>query len=279
MARRSCCGPPSRRSRSTSTCCIRRARAYLTAILDTDGRQWRPHGAARRRGLRAKEAGTSCFMIPRPSPSSPSSRGAPAKRGIEVLIEVHSLLQEAGRDRAPRWTGSTTSRCRRCCCTRCSPARRARAHWTEMRPNNAVTVLDTHDGIGVIDIGADQLDRSLKGLVPTRTSTTGQAHPRQQPRRAGRPPAPPRPTSTSTRSTAPTTTRSAATTAYLAARAVQFFLPGVPQVYYVGALAGENDMELLRRTRRGPRHQPPLLLAAPRSMPRCSGRWCSSCWS
>ena len=33
--------------------------------------------------------------------------------------------------------------------------------------------------------------------------------------------------------------------AYLLARAVQFFLPGVPQVYYVGLLAGENDMGLL----------------------------------
>jgi sucrose 6(F)-phosphate phosphorylase len=30
--------------------------------------------------------------------------------------------------------------------------------------------------------------------------------------------------------------------AYLAARAIQFFAPGVPQVYYVGLLAGENDM-------------------------------------
>jgi sucrose phosphorylase len=29
--------------------------------------------------------------------------------------------------------------------------------------------------------------------------------------------------------------------AYLAARALQFFVPGVPQVYYVGLLAGEND--------------------------------------
>ena len=29
--------------------------------------------------------------------------------------------------------------------------------------------------------------------------------------------------------------------AYLAARAIQFFAPGVPQVYYVGLLAGEND--------------------------------------
>jgi sucrose 6(F)-phosphate phosphorylase len=30
--------------------------------------------------------------------------------------------------------------------------------------------------------------------------------------------------------------------AYLTARAIQFFTPGVPQVYYVGLLAGENDV-------------------------------------
>ena len=35
---------------------------------------------------------------------------------------------------------------------------------------------------------------------------------------------------------------------YLLARAVQFFLPGIPQVYYVGLLAGGNDMALLRET-------------------------------
>ena len=29
--------------------------------------------------------------------------------------------------------------------------------------------------------------------------------------------------------------------AYLAARAIQFFSPEIPQVYYVGLLAGEND--------------------------------------
>lgn len=32
---------------------------------------------------------------------------------------------------------------------------------------------------------------------------------------------------------------------------MQFFLPGVPQVYYVGALAGVNDMGLLKRTGNG----------------------------
>jgi sucrose phosphorylase len=36
--------------------------------------------------------------------------------------------------------------------------------------------------------------------------------------------------------------------AYLAARAIQFFTPGVPQVYYVGLLAGENDQSAAERT-------------------------------
>jgi len=35
---------------------------------------------------------------------------------------------------------------------------------------------------------------------------------------------------------------------YLLARLLQFFAPGVPQVYYVGLLAGANDTELLART-------------------------------
>lgn len=36
--------------------------------------------------------------------------------------------------------------------------------------------------------------------------------------------------------------------AYLAARAIQFFTPGVPQVYYVGLLAGQNDDSAVERT-------------------------------
>ena len=35
---------------------------------------------------------------------------------------------------------------------------------------------------------------------------------------------------------------------YLLSRAIQFFTPGVPQVYYMGLLAGENDYELMART-------------------------------
>ena len=36
--------------------------------------------------------------------------------------------------------------------------------------------------------------------------------------------------------------------AYIAARALQFFAPGIPQVYYVGLLAGENDPDAVERT-------------------------------
>ena len=39
--------------------------------------------------------------------------------------------------------------------------------------------------------------------------------------------------------------------AYMAARAIQFFAPGIPQVYYVGLLAGENDIEGVKKSGEG----------------------------
>ena len=39
--------------------------------------------------------------------------------------------------------------------------------------------------------------------------------------------------------------------AYIAARAIQFFTPGIPQVYYVGMLAGRNDQAEVARTGEG----------------------------
>ena len=39
--------------------------------------------------------------------------------------------------------------------------------WLAISPRNAMTILDTHDGIGVIDIGADSADRVAgAGLLP-----------------------------------------------------------------------------------------------------------------
>jgi sucrose phosphorylase len=39
--------------------------------------------------------------------------------------------------------------------------------------------------------------------------------------------------------------------AYLTSRTIQFFTPGIPQVYYVGLLAGENDIDLVEKTMLG----------------------------
>ncbi|WP_250278856.1 sucrose phosphorylase [[Clostridium] colinum] len=38
---------------------------------------------------------------------------------------------------------------------------------------------------------------------------------------------------------------------YLLSRAIQMFTPGIPQIYYVGLLAGKNDIELLEETKVG----------------------------
>jgi sucrose phosphorylase len=38
---------------------------------------------------------------------------------------------------------------------------------------------------------------------------------------------------------------------YICSRILQFFTPGIPQVYYVGLLAGKNDIELVEKTKSG----------------------------
>ncbi|MEM9208996.1 MAG: sucrose phosphorylase [Pseudomonadota bacterium] len=130
---------------------------------------------------------------------------------------------------------------------------RALKNWFSMCPHNAITVLDTHDGIGVMDIGADALDSRSGGLVaPTfidaivekiHANTGGVSKIASQQGvgnldlyqvnctyydALGRD-----------------------DRDYLLARLVQFFAPGCPQVYYVGLLAGENDSDLLARSRVG----------------------------
>ena len=114
-------------------------------------------------------------------------------------------------------------------------------------------MLDTHDGIGVIDVGPDKTRADGAGLLTAAELdalvTTIHAKTGGQSREA---------TGAAASNLDLYQVNSTFYDAlgrddahYLAARAVQFFLPGVPQVYYVGALAGINDMELLRRTGAG----------------------------
>lgn len=121
------------------------------------------------------------------------------------------------------------------------------AEWLRIRPGNAITVLDTHDGIGVIDAGPvdgrpgllsqDEMaaifaraDRATHGtsavasVIPAWASLPHQINATFLSVLGGD------------------------ATAYLLARLVQFWLPGEPQVYYVGLLGGLDDVELFRST-------------------------------
>lgn len=226
---------------------------YLTSILDTLSRSHVKDIRLDAVGYGDKERHSSCFMTPKTFRLIERIRQAAQDRGLETLIEVHSHYKKqiniaSKVDRVydfalpplllhALFTGHTASL----------------AHWVDARPNNAVTVLDTHDGIGVIDIGSDQLDRSLTGLIPDEEvdSLVKTIH-------------------ANTHGESEAATGAAASNLdlyqvnstyysalgrndqhYLAARAVQFFVPGIPQVYYVGAMAGANDMELLHRTNNG----------------------------
>lgn len=187
--------------------------AYLMSIFDRMAASHVSYIRLDAVGYGAKEADSSCFMTPKTFELIGRLREEGAKRGLEILIEVHSYYRKqieiaSKVDRVydfalpplllhSLFTGHV------------EPV----AHWTAVRPNNAVTVLDTHDGIGVIDIGSDQLDRSLKGLIPDEDvdALVNTIHANTHGESAAAPAPPPR-TWTCTRSTARITPRSAATT-------------------------------------------------------------------
>jgi sucrose phosphorylase len=118
------------------------------------------------------------------------------------------------------------------------------AHWLEICPRKQFTTLDTHDGIGVVDV-KDLLTDEEAEL--TRESLYSQGANVKKIY------------STEAYNNLDIyqincTYYSALGNddqAYLLARAIQCFAPGIPQIYYVGLLAGVNDIELLERTKEG----------------------------
>ena len=229
-------------------------RAYLDGILMTLAANGVKMVRLDAVGYAIKKAGTSCFMLPETFDFIAAFASRAKALGIEVLVEVHSYYQrqiEIARRVDWVYDFALPPLLLHALFNKTAvPLKR----WIGIRPNNALTVLDTHDGIGIIDIGADAADRAahaglvppaeLDALVETIHKNSGGAS-----RQA---------------------TGAAASNldlyqvnctfydalgrddrAYLIARAIQFFLPGVPQVYYVGLLAGENDMVLLARSNVG----------------------------
>ena len=202
-------------------------------------------------GYAVKKAGSSCFMIPETFAFIESLTRQAATLGIEVLVEIHSYFRrqiEIARQVDRVYDFALPPLILHAIFNRTA---RYLKRWLAISPRNAITVLDTHDGIGVIDIAADGTDpQDHPGLMPSKEldSLVERIHINSngQSRQA---------------------TGAAASNLdlyqvnctfydalrrndrdYLLARAIQFFAPGIPQVYYVGLLAGENDMDLLAKS-------------------------------
>lgn len=201
-------------------------------------------------GYAIKKPGTSCFMIEESFEFVDELAKQANRLGMTTLAEIHShhmtQIDIAKRvdmvyDFAlpPLILHSLFSS---------DPT--ALSHWLSIAPRNCITVLDTHDGIGIIDVGPIDgkpgllNENEIDNLVDTiHHNSKGES------RQA---------------------TGAAASNVdlyqinctyydalgqkdidYLIARAVQFFAPGIPQVYYAGLLAIPNDMALLKQTQVG----------------------------
>jgi sucrose phosphorylase len=222
--------------------------AYIDAILD------RFHRAGVRAirldavGYAIKKQGTTCFMIPETFDFIGELTKRAQHLGMEVLVEVHSYYkQQVEIARRVDWVYDFALPplvLHALLKADAKPLER----WLSIRPGNAITVLDTHDGIGVIDVGADA--GGAPGLLePSEINDLVESIHRLSHGQSKQ------------------ATGAAANnldlyqvnctfidalgndeTLYLIARAIQFFVPGIPQVYYVGLLGTRNDMDLLDRS-------------------------------
>jgi sucrose phosphorylase len=117
-------------------------------------------------------------------------------------------------------------------------------NWLDVCPRKQFTVLDTHDGIGVVDVKGVLTDEEISftqekffeigaNIKREYNSVTYNNFDVYQ--------------INCTYFSALGNNESA----YLLARALQFFTPGIPQIYYVGLFGGKNDIDLIESTKSG----------------------------
>jgi sucrose phosphorylase len=228
--------------------------AYLAGILD----RFADAGVGTIRldavGFAVKKPGTSCFMIPETFDFIAALTSRAHEKGIEVLVEIHGHFEDQiqiARHVDRVYDFALPPLVLHALYTHNGSALR---RWLGIAPRNAVTVLDTHDGIGVADAGPFRRGVEMRpglltsGEVGNLTETIHRRS-RGESREASGAAA-----NNLDLSQVNCTFYDALGRRdgeYLVARALQFFAPGVPQVYYVGLLAGTNDLTLLRRTGEG----------------------------
>ena len=222
-------------------------RAYLDSILQQFAEARVGEIRLDAAGYAIKRRGTTCFMLPETFDFISELSKRACELGMQTLVEIHSHYQTqiaiasaVGRvyDFAlpplvlhSLYTGNFD----------------ALKRWLAVAPRNCVTVLDTHDGIGIHDV-ARQGD--LEGLLADDEvdSLVNRIHEKTSGESA-------RASGHAASNLDIYQVNSTYYDAlgrndieYLIARAIQFFAPGTPQVYYVGLLAGGNDMSLVEQT-------------------------------
>ena len=221
--------------------------AYLQAILQ----RFTDHGVKYIRldaaGYAIKKAGTSCFMLPETFDFIAKLSEQARARGMTCLVEIHGYHK------------TQIEIAKRCDMvydfalpplvlhTLFSKNAQALKTWLDIAPRNCITVLDTHDGIGIVD-AADH--NGEPGLLtdPELDALVEKIH-------------------QNSKGSSKLATGNAANNVdlyqvncsfydalgqndshYLLARAIQLFCPGISQIYYGGLLAAENDVALLQRS-------------------------------
>jgi len=116
--------------------------------------------------------------------------------------------------------------------------------WLLRRPENCVSTLDTHDGIGVVDVKDLLSPEQIEFTVDTLYNRGSSVNRRYSTAAFGN-------LDIYQINCTYYSALGENDDAYMLARALQFFAPGIPQVYYVGLLAGSNDIEFVQRTQHG----------------------------
>lgn len=201
-------------------------------------------------GYTGKEPGTSCFMTESTRRYTQRIAELAHARGAQVLLEIHGHFTQQVQSAPTVDYVYDFALPPLVLHALHAHDLEPLARWLRIRPTNAVTVLDTHDGIGIIDVGESELAPGEAGLL-----SPGQIDALVEAIHAA--------SSGSSR----LATGAAASNLdlyqvnctfydalgrddrrYLLARLIQLMTPGIPQVYYVGLFAGVNDMDLLARS-------------------------------